>query len=147
MKFLKFILGALILLTVAASGYADGFSARVTRVTDGDTFRFSANILNVRVEDTCRMNDYNAPELRGKEREQGLVAKQHLHGLIFGQQVLISAEKRDKYGRWLCDVRLGDESVNRLMRAHLKDYPGLDKYKRLYRRTASTTDTGNVTPP
>ena len=65
--------------------WLDSFGADlVTGVTDGDTFRFIANILNVRVEDTCRMNDYNAPELRGQEREQRcqtLLRENLRHGL------------------------------------------------------------------
>ena len=104
------------------------FDAEVTHVVDGDTFRFKATILNVDIRGTCRMGEYNAPEIRRKEKPEGLKAKKRLDELIGGKQVRIRTGDRDKYGRWLCTASTGTVSIGAEMREFLKGYAGLDKY-------------------
>lgn len=117
-----------LLLFIPVPSSADEFTANVTKVIDGDTFDFEAEILNVKVLGRCRMLSYNAPEIRGKERPEGLDAKEYLKTLIYMKSIRIQAEETDKYGRWLCEVWRGGEPVNEMMRKYLKDYPGRDKY-------------------
>lgn len=106
------------------------FEADVTKVIDGDTFQFEAGLINVVIRGRCRMLRYNAPELSGKERPEGLRAREKLTGLIGGKTVTIEAKGADKYGRWLCEVRLPDGTdVNDVMREYLKDYIRRDMYE------------------
>ena len=123
------ILSYLIILpALAFAGEAEEFTARVFWVVDGDTFKFEARTLNVKVEDTCRMLGYSAPEIKGKEKPQGLKARARLIKLIAHKEVRIKTSRKGKYGRLLCEVWQNGESVNDRMREYLKDYPGRDKY-------------------
>lgn len=114
----------------ASSARAEEFDARVYRVVDGDSFKFER--LNALVEDECRMLHYNAPEMTGEERPLGRKAFKKMMGLIKFRDVKIKAEKRDKYGRLLCEVTLRDGTdVNALMRRWLTEelkYPGVGRY-------------------
>lgn len=127
---------ASLLLILATSSLAgpkpmklpEEFDAQVTYVVDGDTFRFKASLLNIDINDTCRMREYNASELHGKEKPEGGKAKARLIELIGGKKIHITTEKKDKYGRWLCTASTGTVSIGAEMRTFLKDYPGRDKY-------------------
>lgn len=104
------------------------FDAEVVRVVDGDTFRFKASLLNIDINDTCRMREYNAPEVHGKEKAAGERAKCQLITLIGGKRIRVTTNGKDKYGRWLCTATTGTISLGSVMREYLKDYPGRDKY-------------------
>ena len=107
------------------------FRVEADKIVDGDTFTFRHAHLDVDISGTCRMTGYNAPEVRGKEKPLGLEASTRLAKLLTRSQVKITAEKRDRYGRWLCDVWLEDGThVNTDMRAWLenKGFKGVGKY-------------------
>jgi endonuclease YncB( thermonuclease family) len=125
-----------ITLAVAGASYAaprqaalpSEFDAVVTRVVDGDTFRFKASLLNVDINDVCRMREYNAPEIKGTEKVAGGKAKSKLIGLIGGKQLRIKTFGKDKYGRWLCTAASGTVPIGAAMREYLKGYRGRDRY-------------------
>ncbi len=54
-------------------------------------------------------------------------AKQRLQELIQNKAVKISASRKDKYGRWLCE----SPDIDTAMREYLKGYSGRDKYIKL----------------
>lgn len=116
------------------------FDAQVTHVVDGDTFRFKASLLNIDINDTCRMSEYNAPEVHGAEKPEGVKAKARMISLIGGKTVHIVTRGKEKYGRWLCTASTGTISIGCVMREYLMDYSGRDKY---LRRT-KTAGTGTV---
>jgi endonuclease YncB( thermonuclease family) len=119
-----------VLLLAAQAPASGGFEADVVAVVDGDTFQFEAGLINVIIRGRCRMLRYNAPELAGAERAEGLRAKEKLGGLIGGKTVRVEAKGTDKYGRWLCEVWLPDgTNVNDIMREHLKDYMRRDMFE------------------
>lgn len=114
------------LLLLTTPVHAADFTATVTRVIDGDTFKFKTELLDVTISGSCRMKNYNAPEIHGSEKPEGLKAKEYLNQLIQGKPVNISASRKDKYGRWLCE----SPDIDTDMREFLKDYSGRDKYVR-----------------
>lgn len=125
----------LLFLLLASPAHAQNFPvefyAKVTWVTDGDTFKFSADVLDVTVRSICRMELYNAPEMTGPERPQGQRSLEYFMKLIKGKTLRVRTEKKDRYGRWLCQAWLPDDrSVDKLMREHLKNYPRRDIYQR-----------------
>jgi len=110
------------------------FPVEADVIIDGDTFTFTHKHLGVAIEGTCRMTGYNAPEVRGKEKPLGLEASTKLAELLTQSQVKVKADKKDRYGRWLCDVWLEDGThVNKAMRTWLeeKGYKGVGKYDHL----------------
>jgi hypothetical protein len=130
----KLALATFLVLLLAAVSFAEGFERKVTWVVDGDSFKFEVRALDVTVEDECRMLGYNAPEMTGDERRMGRRAKGRLIDLIAGETVRIRTEKRDRYGRNLCDVWLRDGThVNSVMRKWLDEagYGDVDKYRQM----------------
>ena len=89
------------------------YNCTVEKVIDGDTLDLTIDLgFGVSFRDRFRLwnvgGQFNAPEIRGKEKLQGLAAKDYVidwtrqHGPIF--TVFTHKDKRGKYGRWLADV-------------------------------------------
>lgn len=120
-------IGILLLLLIAAPALAEEMQGRVYWYADGDSFKFKGR----HIKDECRMLGYNAPERNEKGPPSGAAAKKKLMSLIDGRDLRISAEKRDKYNRLLCQVWLSDGThVNQVMRRWLEaqGYKGVGKY-------------------
>ncbi len=106
------------------------YGVHVTRVIDGDTFvgdvPFHAlgHIFTLH-EERFRLQDIDAPELRGATKEAGLESKKFLEDLILGKQIRVTVSKRDSFGRWIVIAFLGDLEINSHM--ILKGYA--DRYE------------------
>ena len=106
------------------------YKAIVKRVYDGDTITVDIDLgLKTWVHDeTIRLYRIDAPEVRGKERPQGLISRDWLREQILGKEVILKTYKdtKGKYGRWIADVYSpeSDVSVNDRMVTH-----GLAEYK------------------
>lgn len=84
------------------------FSARVVAVLDGDTVlvqRGSRNRQPVKV----RLAGIDAPE---KEQAYGMASKQSLSELVLKQQVRVSVQATDDYGRLVAELVADGRSVN-----------------------------------
>jgi len=64
-----------------------------------------------------RLANVDAPE---KGRPGSVKAKNKLRQLIEGKEVTIKTVARDKYGRSIANVKIGNKSVNEIMREKLK---------------------------
>lgn len=82
-----------------APGSADGFTGRVTRVVDGDTFWLSSQDVRIRVW------GLDAPE---KDQPGGSQATSTLSGMIGGQQLSCRQRDIDRYGRIVGQCFLAD---------------------------------------
>ena len=100
------------------------YPAKVTKVYDGDTITVQINLgFDISILRSVRFVDINCLEVRGEEREQGLIARNKLREkLPIGTEVLIettlNSKKRDKCGRYkrpLVKVYLKDESISEWM--------------------------------
>lgn len=80
---------------------------KVTRVIDGDTFETSTR------KRPIRLANANAPE---KGARGGAAATQALRKLIGGKTVSVETVARDKYGRAVANVKIGRNSVNKVVR-------------------------------
>lgn len=92
----------LLLLCVQALGATEG---RCLRVSDGDTITIAAEGRKEKV----RLIGIDAPELR---QEGGPEARQYLAKRILNRRVKVEGETRDRYGRLLGTVYLGEENIN-----------------------------------
>jgi len=79
---------------------------KVTRVIDGDTFITGSRKRPV------RLANVNAPE---KGSRGAGAATQALRNLVKGQTVSIETVARDKYGRCVANVTVGNRSINAAM--------------------------------
>lgn len=93
------------------------YKATITSVYDGDTVTAEVDLgFYVHVTEKLRLTGIDTPELRGSEREQGLISRDRLRELVLGKEVLIKTEKdkKGKYGRFLATIYLaeGDSFIN-----------------------------------
>lgn len=79
----------------------------VTKVIDGDTFITGSR------KNSVRLANVNAPE---KGTPGAAAATRTLRDLIQGEDVIIDTVARDKYGRSVANVKLGNRSVNAAMK-------------------------------
>lgn len=92
------------------------YYAVVSSVYDGDTITadidlgFHAWMHNEKL----RLSRINTPEVRGVEKERGLVSRDWLRKRINGKQIIIktSKDKKGKYGRYLVEVFLDGVNIN-----------------------------------
>jgi endonuclease YncB( thermonuclease family) len=89
----------------SALAHAHDVGGRVVAVQDGDT----VTILDAaRVQHRVRIAGIDAPE---KAQAFGEVSKQGLTRLVHGRQVEAHCPKRDRFGREVCSVFLGQRDV------------------------------------
>ena len=111
--FVLFALAIAIPIAFAPLAAGESFSARCTRVIDGDTIDVSQGNGTLRV----RLVEVDAPEM---EQPYGLEAKEFLASLVAGKMVTIDARGRDAYGRTLGLVLVGGiDTSSELVRAGL----------------------------
>ena len=91
------------------------YRALVSYVYDGDTCTVDIDLgLHAWVHDEkIRLARINTPELRGEEREQGLLARDYLREQIDGKEIFVQTMKDDKgkYGRYIGEIWL-EKSAN-----------------------------------
>ena len=92
------------------------YRAIVVSVYDGDTIRVDWDLgasIWMRNE-PIRLYGINAPEVRGEERPEGLVARDWLREKLIGKSVIMRTIKdaKGKYGRYLGIIYLDGENIN-----------------------------------
>ncbi len=88
------------------------YQALVTEVYDGDTCTTDIDLgLHTWIKgEKIRLARINAPELRGTEREQGLVSRDFLRGLILNKNIFLETikDRKEKFGRYLGEIWIKD---------------------------------------
>lgn len=80
-------------------------SAEVIRIVDGDTVDFRIDLgYDIFCETRARLSGINAPEVTGDEKPRGLKATKHLTKLIGGKPVIVRADEKGKFGRWITKI-------------------------------------------
>jgi len=91
--------------SLSGEAYSCKYRALIVSVYDGDTVTANFDLgLDVHIDkQKVRLYGINTPELRGEEKEQGIVSRDKLRELILNHWVIIHVpnNKRGKYGRWL----------------------------------------------
>lgn len=95
------------------------YNATVTNVVDGDTIDVTIDLgFGVFVQHRVRLNGINTQETNDPNpalKESGLKAKQFVTTKLLNQKITIESFRSDKYRRYLADVYLGDELVNKTL--------------------------------
>ena len=85
---------------------AQTIQGKVVRVSDGDTI----TILDEgKVQNKIRLNRIDAPE---RKQAFGEVSRRYLANMVAGKFVKVEWAKKDRYGRILGEVFVGDVNVN-----------------------------------
>lgn len=94
------------------------YKAKIIDVYDGDSITAIVDLgFHINITVKIRLAGIDTPEIRGDEREQGLISKQRVEELILNKEVILQTEKTGKYGRWLGTIYIPEyiESVNQLL--------------------------------
>lgn len=129
-----------LLLAACAVQAAGTLHGKVVGVADGDT----VTVLDARKKrHKIRLQGVDAPELR---QAFGRKSKQSLSDLVFGQQVKVILQQRDRYGRWLGKVMVADPGCRAprcpltLDAGHAQLTRGLAWWYRAYAKEQSAAD-------
>lgn len=92
------------------------YKALVTEVYDGDTLTADIELgfyVDKRKQ-KLRLRGIDTPELRGEEREQGLIVRDIVRSMILNKEVIIETYKDEtgKYGRLLATVYINGLNLN-----------------------------------
>jgi len=92
------------------------YRAFVRKVYDGDTITVDIDLgfgISLGTQ-KVRLLRINAPEVRGEQREKGLISRNALRDKIGNKWIKIKTQKdkKGKYGRWLAEVWLDDTCIN-----------------------------------
>jgi len=95
------------------------YNAKCTDVYDGDSITVDIDLgFNVILsKQKIRLLGIDTPELRGDEREQGLVVRDYVRDLVLGKELILEShrDKSGKYGRWLGTLYVDDVNINQLL--------------------------------
>lgn len=108
------------------------FTAKVIRIIDGDTMEVLYRGKPVKI----RLAHIDCPEKR-RSQPFGNAAKQALSDLCFGQQVIVSGDRYDRYGRLIAVItnnkrqNVNQEMIKKGMAWHFKKYSTDSVYTKL----------------
>jgi micrococcal nuclease len=89
------------------------YKAEVLSIYDGDTMNVLIDLgLNIKVKKQLRLYGIDTPELRGIEKEYGILARDYVRRMIpIGSKILVATQRDStgKYGRLLADVWFTDD--------------------------------------
>ena len=92
------------------------YRAKVIKVYDGDTVTVDIELgFNIVLhKQKIRLIGINTPEVRGPEKNEGIIARDALRKRILNKKVILKTykDKKGKYGRWLGEIWIDDESIN-----------------------------------
>ena len=90
------------------------YNAIIVSVYDGDTVTADIDLgFEVWLKgQKLRLLNIDTPEVRGKEKAEGIVSRDALRSRILGKEVKIKSDRKGKYGRWLVEIFLDDENIN-----------------------------------
>lgn len=98
------------------------YRAKVVKVVDGDTVDVEIDVgFNTRIYKRLRFLGIDTWEVRGEEREKGLIAKARLEELVLNKHIYVQTEMdaEGKYGRvlaWLwVEADGGPVNINNLL--------------------------------
>jgi len=95
------------------------YKALVRSIYDGDTIRADIDLGFgvILANQPLRLLGINAPEIRGEEREQGLLSKNFVSERIpVGSYITITTikDRKEKYGRYLATIFYGEDKMTNL---------------------------------
>jgi len=91
------------------------YKAKCVSVYDGDTVTLDISLgFGVTMREKIRLLGINTPEVRGKEKLDGLISRDRLRELINGKVIIIAThkDKGGKYGRLLATIYLDGVDIN-----------------------------------
>lgn len=103
------------------------YKAKIIDVYDGDTVTAVVDLGFYHFQQMkFRLYGINTPEIRGEEREKGLVVRDIMRAMILDKEVTINSykDKQEKYGRYLANIIIDGIDVNQwlVLNGHAEEY-------------------------
>lgn len=103
------------------------YKAKIIDVYDGDTVTAMVDLGFYHYQQMkFRLYGINTPEIRGEERERGLVVRDIMRAMILDKEVTINSykDKQEKYGRYLANIIVDDIDLNLwlVQNGHAEEY-------------------------
>lgn len=103
------------------------YKAKIIDVYDGDTVTAVVDLGFYHFQQMkFRLYGINTPEIRGEDREKGLVARDIMRAMILDKEVTINSykDKQEKYGRYLANIIVDDIDLNLwlVQNGHAEEY-------------------------
>lgn len=102
-------------MSIHSENFLYHYRAKVIDGYDADTLTLVIDLgLHISVTEKVRLARINAPELRGRQREAGLAARDWVFEQIMNKDVIIrtNKDKTGKYGRYVVEIWLDGENFN-----------------------------------
>jgi len=94
------------------------YKAKIISVYDGDTVTALVDLgFNITTKIKIRLSGIDTPEIRGSEREDGLVSRDFLRSLVLDKEIILQTfkDKTGKYGRYIGVLHLDGQNINELL--------------------------------
>ncbi len=93
----------------------------IVKVYDGDTITVIIDLgFNINIKEVVRLSFIDTPEIRGKTREAGLIARDWLRERLASAQkeqktitIRTNKDHKGKYGRYIGELIIDEISINR----------------------------------
>lgn len=151
MKIINFTL-LTVLITYSLISAANPITGKVVNVRDGDTVTL---LLDNSTTIKVRLSEIDAPE---KNQPWGQKSKEALTLLVATKSVSVFINGKDRYGRTLGTLLIGEENINKLMVKHGnawaytkyvvdQEYFDLQAYAKTQKAGLWTLNPDQITPP
>ena len=89
------------------------YKAKVLEVYDWDTITAEIDLwFHVKIVEKIRLARIDAPEVRWDSKEQWIESRDFLRDIILDKEIILTTEKRGKYGRYIWEIEIDWENVN-----------------------------------
>lgn len=125
---MKYLLLIALPFVLSSANICEEYNAHVESVYDGDTVTLDIEVgFDMMINDAkIRIYGIDAPEMRGEERPQGIIARDALRELIDGKDVRMVYHGKGKYFRYIAEIYIDTINISHWMvrngYAEYKDY-------------------------
>lgn len=94
---------------------------KLVKIIDGDTYELEVALgFNITVHERFRLLGVNTPEIHGvkinsAEYKRGMKTMEYINTILHVNdwvEIKVYYNKKEKYGRWLCDMYVGQLHIN-----------------------------------
>ena len=106
------------------------YRAQIVNVVDGDTVDAIIDLgFYTSAHQRLRLNGIDTPEMHSSDsstRERAKLAKEYLAYRVLNREVTLESFGQEKYGRFLAEIYVNSESINKMLISlgHAKPYSG-----------------------
>ena len=93
------------------------YAAIVYNCYDGDTFKAIVDLgFGVSIKQTFRLYGVDTPEMRGTEKDEGVIVRDFVRSKILNKDIIIITrkDKTGKYGRYLAEVYYHEDDIGQV---------------------------------